>query len=104
MNNPPLKIHENIILEDNKYFCNDLRDAANYVNSFHVHFTLTTNLNKKLKNELVSDIFSPAFQYAKEMTVNEVVEAEEIEVLEAELPAGGGDVVGLCCWGVWWFC
>lgn len=69
MNNPPLKIHENLILEDNEYFCNDLRDAAKYVNSFHVHFTLTTNLNDKYKNELISDIFSPIFQYAKEMTV-----------------------------------
>lgn len=69
MNNPPLKINENLILEDNNYICNDLRCAAKYVNSFHVHFTLTTNINIKLKNELIADIFAPTFKYAKEMTV-----------------------------------
>lgn len=68
MNHPPLEILPNTRFEDNEYFCSDLRDAANYVNSFHVHFTLTTNVTKKLKDELVADIFSPLFPCAKEVT------------------------------------
>ena len=68
MNHPPLEILPSIRFEDNRYFCSDLRDAANYVKSFHVHFTLTTNITRKIKDELVANIFSSLFPRVKEVT------------------------------------
>ena len=68
MNHPPLEVLPNIKVEDNEYLCSDLRDSAQYVNSFHVYFTLTTNITKELKNDFVESIFSPLFHSVKEMT------------------------------------
>ena len=68
MNHPPLEILPNIRFEDNPYFCSDLLDAANYVSCFHVHFTLTTAITKKLKDEIAANVFSPLLHRAKELT------------------------------------
>jgi hypothetical protein len=83
MKNPPLIVHPSIKLEDNEYVSSDLRDAAQYVNSFHVYCTLTTNINIEMKHALATDIFSPLIQSAKELTAfvddNSDVNAEDFK-------------------------